>query len=75
MNIRHIAGEFDGVKQFCIVCGLAIVDYENVSFYPPLQPGESLASWPAGELYFCGKNPTMITSTISPDEEFEDCKP
>lgn len=68
---RHIVGETNGGLQHCIICGEVIADYRGAAFYPPLEDSQIL-SWPEGEIYMQGKNPTVI-STTEPEDGFVPC--
>jgi hypothetical protein len=72
--IRHVVTEMDDeMIQRCVICGEIICDYSRGVMYPATQ--EPPKGWAAGDLYIQGKNPTVYSTTIGDDEDFEDCKP
>ncbi len=70
--LKHIVGEFDGIKQHCVICGEAIIDYTNAMWAPPIP--NPLPSYLEGALYISmGVNPTITKSTLEPTDVSLNC--
>lgn len=66
--VRHVVGASLGGVQRCIICGIIIADYRNGASDTP----GPIPTWPEGEIYVQGKNPTVY-STTEPEEGYEKC--
>ena len=67
-TIRHIAGPYEGLLQYCVICGKTLTDHRGAMV--PRGSG-SLQGWAEGEVFVRGN----MTSIKSPTHNFEDCKP
>lgn len=71
--IKHIAGEFDGEIQRCIVCGEIIIDNRGLV----MPKGSKMSSYASGPIYQSeGTNPRItIAGAYATEEEINLSKP
>ena len=70
LPVRHVIGECTNAMQHCVVCGKLILDNRGGA----TEDGGPPPSWPTGDIYIVGKNPTVMFTT-EPEEGFTNCTP
>jgi len=68
--IHHVAGAYDKntQTQCCVICGKILQDNRNGLSQ---EPHHKIPSWPKGDLYEQGKNPTVWFKTLEEHDEHQ----
>jgi hypothetical protein len=70
---KHIVSEMDETMiQRCIMCGEVISDYSHTAWPAGQSPPKG---WAAGVVYVMPGCPTIMTTEIPENADFDNCKP
>lgn len=73
MNANHVAGEYSGGLQMCVVCGEIITDHRGYDRMIDMETGKpptNLRGFAEGPVYRIGN-----MTSIGRDESLPDCSP